>query len=115
MDRFNLSIAAHPASGFLRWVQLKDRDALDPEAELVAVADALPPAAMALAAQWGPISTTCWQLNMLTDAPQSPDGWWLLEAVTTHAERGSSSQTMTIWNRNGSPIATATQSVALFI
>jgi hypothetical protein len=115
IERFTLSIAARPTAGFLRWARLKDREGLDPETELVAIADALPPAAMALATQWGPISTTAWQLNMLTDTPQTDDGWWLLEAVTTHAEHGSSSQTMTIWNRNGYPVATATQSVALFI
>ena len=98
-----------------RWVQLRERVMLDVETELVVIADALPPAAMTLIRDWGPISTTTWQLNMVTDAPATRDGWWLLEAKTLHAGHGSSSQTMTIWNRDGAPIATATQSVALFI
>jgi acyl-CoA thioesterase len=98
-----------------RWVRLKDRASLDPEAELIAIADALPPAAMTLAKEWGPISTTTWQLNLVTDTVQTTDGWWLLEAKTLHAGHGSSSQTMTIWNRSGNAVATATQSVALFI
>jgi Thioesterase-like superfamily len=97
------------------WRRLKQRDALDPEVELVAIADALPPAAMSLAKEWGPISTTTWQLNLLTDTPRTHDGWWLLEAVTLAAHNGASSQTMTIWNREGEAVATATQSVALFI
>jgi acyl-CoA thioesterase len=98
-----------------RWIKLKERDDLDPETELVCIADALPPAAMTLAKRWGPISTTTWQLNLLTDTPSTQDGWWLLEASTLYAGDGNSSQTMTIWNRNGSPVATATQSVALFL
>ena len=98
-----------------RWVRLHNREGIDPAVELIAVADALPPAAMTLAREWGPISTTTWQLNMVTDHPVSDDGWWLLEARTLHAGDGSSSQTMTIWNRDGEPVATATQSVALFI
>ena len=98
-----------------RWIRLNERDNLDPEIELLAIADGLPPAAMTLAKGWGPISTTTWQLNLVTDAPTTTDGWWLLEAKTLQAAHGSSSQTMTIWNRNGEPVATATQSVALFI
>lgn len=98
-----------------RWIRLNDRAGLDPETELVAIADALPPAAMTLAAEWGPISTTTWQLNLVTDAPATDDGWWLLEARTLYAGNGNSSQTMTIWNRAGQAVATATQSVALFI
>lgn len=98
-----------------RWVRLKHREGLDPETELVCIADALPPAAMSLVTEWGPISTTTWQLNLVSDAPSTDDGWYLLEARTLYAGDGNSSQNMTIWNRNGSPVATATQSVALFI
>lgn len=97
------------------WRRLKQRAGLDPEIELIAVADALPPAAMSLASEWGPISTTTWQLNLVTDAPATSEGWWLLDARTPHVDRGNSTQTMTIWNRNGSAIATAMQSVALFL
>jgi acyl-CoA thioesterase len=97
------------------WRRLKDRHGLDPEVELLAIADALPPAAMALAKDWGPISTTTWQLNLVTDAPATRDGWWLLEAKALDAANGNSSQVMTIWNADGAAVATATQSVALFI
>jgi Thioesterase-like superfamily len=104
------------SDGMIRaWRRLKRRETLDPEVELVAIADALPPAAMSLAKEWGPISTTTWQLNILTDTPRPTDGWWLLEAKILDALNGASSQTMTIWNRNGEAVGTATQSVALFI
>lgn len=104
-----------PRGGFRRWVRLKERDGLDPLFELIAIADALPPAAMALGAQFvGPVSTTTWQLNLVNDAPATTDGWWLIETVTLDVGDGTSSQAMTIHNRNGDAVATATQSVALF-
>jgi acyl-CoA thioesterase len=116
LQQFEFAKAGDPVIGnWLRWARLKDRADVDPEVELVAVADALPPAAMSVAKQWGPISTTTWQLNLMTDAPATRDGWWLLGAELLHAADGNSSQTMTIWNRDGAAVATATQSVALFI
>lgn len=116
LANFEFARAGDPQPGqWLRWVRLKDRSALSGDIELVAIADALPPAAMSLARQWGPISTTTWQLNLVTDAPLTDDGWWLIEAHMLHAGHGSSSQAMTIWNRAGQPVATATQSVAIFV
>jgi acyl-CoA thioesterase len=115
LRNFDLAGAAERDAGFVRWARLRERDGLDAEVELMAIADALPPAAMKLAKQWGPISSATWQLNLVTDTPATRDGWWLLGADTLHAGHGSSSQSMTIWNRDGDPIATATQSVALFV
>ena len=115
LANFDLSHWNNQEAGFRRWVRLKEREGVDPEVELVAVADALPPAAMALVKDWGPVSTTTWQLNLVTDTPSTRDGWWLLSADTLHAGQGSSSQTMTIWNRDGAAVATATQSVAVFV
>ena len=96
------------------WRRLRERAGLDPEIELVAIADALPPAAMSLIDGWGPISTTTWQLNII-DGGASPDGWFLLESVADQAADGASAQYMAIWNREGLAVATATQSVALFL
>jgi len=115
LDNFELSGWVRGGGRIARWCRLRERDGLPPEVELVAIADALPPAAMSLIDGWGPISTTTWQLNLVTDDIATRDGWWLLEATTLHAGNGSSSQSMTIWNRDGRAIATATQSVALFI
>lgn len=96
------------------WRRLRERDGLDPEIELVAIADALPPAAMSLIDGWGPISTTTWQLNIIDPAP-APEGWFLLESVVDQAADGASAQYMAIWARDGRAVATATQSVALFL
>ncbi len=116
LQQFEFAKAGDPAIGnWLRWVRLKDRTDLDPEVELVAIADALPPAAMSVATQWGPVSTTTWQLNLVSGAPATRDGWWLLGAELLHAADGNSSQNMTIWNRDGAAVGTATQSVALFV
>jgi acyl-CoA thioesterase len=115
LQNFDLAAGAKRDAGFLRWARLREREDVDPEVELLAIADGLPPAAMALAKEWGPISTTTWQINLVTDTPRTRDGWWLLSDDTLHAGHGSSSQNMTIWNRDGDAVATATQSVALFV
>ncbi|TFI57439.1 thioesterase family protein [Sphingomonas parva] len=98
-----------------RWARLKDRSGLSPALELVAIADVLPPPALMLAHRPGPISTTTWQLDLLTPAPSTEDGWWLLSAEADMAERGFSSQAMTVHNADGALIAVAKQSVALFV
>lgn len=115
LQNFEMSEWSAAGGTVRRWCRLNDRHALSPDIELIAIADALPPAAMTLARDWGPVSTTTWQLNLVTDAPGTREGWWLLEAKALHAGHGSSSQTMTIWNSDGVAQATATQSVALFI
>lgn len=99
---------------FLRWARLRERDGVDPAVEVLAAADALPPAAMPLFGAPAPISTMTWQINMLTAAPQSDDGWWLLRARADYTRNGCSSQFMHIWNARGEPIAQAIQSVAIF-
>lgn len=118
-NNFNWSDAwprpAEPEPDVSRWVQLKERAGLDPMVELIAIGDALPPAAMPLMKQWGPISTMTWLVNLLTPEPQTRDGWWLIRATASFARNGCSSQAMHIWNADGKPIATAMQSVALFV
>jgi hypothetical protein len=115
LGNFDFAKVGEPLPGnWLRWARLKQHAALDPEVELIAVADALPPAAMSAAKAWGPISTTTWQLNVV-GSPVTREGWWLLGADLLHAANGNSSQSMTIWNRDGAAVATATQSVAIFV
>ncbi len=97
------------------WHRLAERDGLDPMTELLCIGDGLPPAAMGLMDASGPISSMNWQVNMLTDAPQTENGWWLLESVTHHAHHGASSQYMTVWNSKLEPVMVAMQSVALFV
>jgi acyl-CoA thioesterase len=103
-----------PVADVSRWVRLKSREGLDPMVELIAIADALPPAALPLMTVRAPISTMTWLVNLLTPKPQTRDGWWLIRAVGNYAENGCSSQSMYVWNSEGQPIASAMQSIALF-
>ena len=113
--RFGLPKRETPAADVNRWVQLKERAGLDPITEVVAVADALPPAAMPLmTGGFGPVSSMTWLVNMLTPAPATRDGWWFLRSESNYARAGCSSQMMSVWNADGMPIATGMQSVALF-
>jgi acyl-CoA thioesterase len=97
------------------WHRLKERDGLDPVADLICMGDALPPSTMGLMQKEGMISSINWQFNLLTDAPVTDNGWWFLESETHHAVHGASSQYMTVWNSKGQPMMTGMQSVALFV
>jgi len=61
-----------------------------------------------------PVSTMHWQVNLLTPAPTTQDGWWLLRTVGDYAEQGCSSQRMAIWNTQGEPVMAGMQSIAIF-
>jgi acyl-CoA thioesterase len=96
------------------WHRLTEYDGLDPIAELICIGDALPPSAMGLMTEKGMVSSMNWQINMLTDAPSTEDGWWYLSSETHHAANGASSQYMTVWNSHGEAVLTGMQSVAIF-
>jgi acyl-CoA thioesterase len=102
-------------SRLANWHRLKERDGLDPVADLICMGDALPPSTMGLMQRDGMISSINWQFNLLTDAPATDNGWWFLESETHHAAHGASSQYMTVWNSWGEPMMTGMQSVALFV
>jgi acyl-CoA thioesterase len=96
------------------WVRLREADGLEPMVALLLTADALPPGVMPLMGGWSPVSSMTWLVNLLTPAPVTRDGWWLLRAAGSYAENGCSSQDMAIWNADGAPIASGMQSVAIF-
>ena len=81
---------------------------------LAALADALPPAAMASFSEVAPISTMTWMFDVLDDDPRTEDGWWLSQSVAEHSGDGYSSQAMRVWNRAGQPIVVGRQNVAIF-
>lgn len=99
----------------LRWVRLAERENLHPMVELMAIGDALPPAAMALFDKPGPISSMSWMINILAAEPQTRDGWYLTRSTADHARHGSSSQLMQLWTTDGHPVAEGMQSVAIFV
>ncbi|QQN75363.1 thioesterase family protein [Croceicoccus sp. YJ47] len=96
------------------WVRLRDRGGLDPFAELLLVGDALPPGALTLMKEPGPVSSAMWSIDLLVSEPRTRDGWWLLETRTDQAEGGMSTQSMAIWNADGEPVAIGSQTVSIF-
>lgn len=113
--RHALPIEERHTPDFMRWVRLKERDGLHPMVEMMAIGDAMPPAAMALFKQPGPISSMTWQVNLLTPNPVTTDGWWLTRSTADLAREGSSSQVMQVWNADRTPVITGMQSVAIFV
>lgn len=98
-----------------RWARLRARQGVHPFVELLAIGDALPPAAFKLlGGKSVPLSSLNWQINFLVPAPVTDRGWWLLAASADTAHDGYSSQRMTVWNDAGEPIAEAMQGVAIF-
>ncbi len=98
----------------LTWVRFVDPPACDPAVALLALGDALPPAAMALFRKFGPVSSMNWTVTMLADAPTSADGWWLLDSHCDHAVGGLSVQQMTVWNAAGEAVVAGSQAVAIY-
>ena len=111
--RFALPRQSEPLPEIAWWVRLKDRSGLDPMVELVLMADGLPPGVMPLLRK-GPVSSMTWLINLLTAAPATRDGWFLVRAAGNYAENGCSSQEMGVWNADGAPLATGMQSIAIF-
>ncbi len=97
------------------WHRLRESEGLSPFAELMCIGDALPPSVMGLFEQQAMVSSMNWHINMLTDNPQTENGWWFLDSETHHASHGASSQNMTVWDSGGRAVMKAMQSVALFI
>jgi acyl-CoA thioesterase len=97
------------------WHRFKERESLDPIAELLCIGDALPPAAMGLMPEKAPVSSINWQVNILESEPRTNRGWWYVQSEADHAIHGSSSQRMMAWNSEGRPMMTGMQAVALFI
>lgn len=99
----------------LAWVRFGEEPAVDTDIGLLALGDALPPAALTLFRQFGPVSSMNWTVHMLVDQPQTRDGWWLLHSRAEHSERGFSVQEMTVWNRDGQAVARGGQGVGIFV
>lgn len=110
---YDLKDAAGPTQ-WLRWGRLIDREGLDPEVELMAMGDALPPAAFKLFERMTPLSSLTWIVNILVPAAATRDGWWLLAAETDRARDGYSSQSMRMSNADGALVAEGMQGVAIF-
>ncbi len=98
----------------LTWVRLVQAPDCHPAVALLALGDALPPAALHLFRQFGPMSSMNWTVHMLTDHPVSASGWWLVSSRSSHVRHGFSVQDMTIWDDGGRPVMAGGQGVALY-
>ena len=101
--------------GYIRtWSRHKDAASRDGVEALLCLGDVLPPAAMPLMRSFAPVSSMSWMFNLLSDNPQTDDGWWHVEARLTAANGGYSSQVMRIWNTDGELVVEGMQSIAIF-
>jgi len=99
----------------LLWVRHREDDLPPSLVSLLALADAPPPAAMVLFPSRAPISTMSWGVEVLDESVRTEGGWWLIRTAAQTVGAGYSSQAMTVWNRSGTPVLAARQSVAIFI
>ncbi len=97
------------------WVRWAEQPDCDPHIALLALADALPPAATPLFKQFGPISSSTWMQHFLSDHPQTQDGWWLMVSRTNHVANGFSAQSMYIWNSARELVSVGGQGVVLYV
>ncbi|MEL6687233.1 MAG: thioesterase family protein [Pseudomonadota bacterium] len=95
------------------WSRHKDPASREGEASLLCLADILPPAALTIMTQLGPVSSMTWICNILRK-PETRDGWYHVEADLTAALDGYSSQVMRIWNTDGELIVEGMQSITIF-
>lgn len=97
-----------------RWERFRDRSGMSAEAELIAIADALPPGSVRAAKRPGPLSSINWSMTLLGEAQTTRDGWWLVETASNGAAEGFSSETLRLWNADGVEVMRGLQSVAIF-
>ena len=97
----------------LVWVRHRDAEVKDSDAGLIALADALPPAAMTMFTEPSPVSTATWSMEFLTDR-YANRGWHLLRTQAEHVGEGYSSQHMNVWDEAGRPLMVARQLVTIY-
>ena len=110
---------AGPATGaseprLLIWLRHKDAGAGHAAPALIALADAPPPAAMAMFAAPAPISTMTWSIDLFAAPDEAPQAWRLIESRADNVGHGYSGQAMTLWTAGGAPLLVARQNVAVF-
>jgi len=96
------------------WVRHKDEASRLHPLSLMCIADVLPPALTPLLDKPTPLSSMTWMMDVLTDTPETENGWWLLEVSADHVRGGLSTQDMTIWNAHGDCVVKGRQMVTVF-
>lgn len=99
---------------FTCWTRFSRPQGVEPTTALLALADALPPAAMVSFPEFGVISSMTWSIEV--DAvPDSAEGWFLQQATAEDTADGYSRQAMTLWDERGRRLFAARQTVAIFV
>lgn len=97
------------------WMRHKDEAAPQDATSVLAIADAPPPAALSMLRMPAPISSMTWMAEFMTDDIRTcSDGWWFAQHTAQLAKDGYSSQSMRLWNRDGTPILVGRQTIAVF-
>ncbi|MEM7687765.1 MAG: thioesterase family protein [Pseudomonadota bacterium] len=112
--RFGQAKDADHGATIRRWTRLTEDHALDPVAKLVLMGDVMPPGAMRIMQRTGPISSINWSFNVLDPETRSPDGWYLSENASQHADLGYSSERLRMWDADGKQVLEGLQCVAVF-
>ena len=94
------------------WVRYVEAADVDPTLALLALADSLPPAAMAAFTAPAPISTMTWMIDLIHPLPS--DGWRLLRSRSEACADGYSQQAMDVLAEDGTRIAVGRQTVTVF-
>jgi hypothetical protein len=97
----------------LTWIRHRDPEVPDGDAGLIALADALPPAAMLMFTEISPVSTATWSMEFLTER-YANRGWHLLRTQAEHVGDGYSSQHMNVWDAEGRPLLVGRQLVTIY-
>nr|WP_180166557.1 thioesterase family protein [Stenotrophomonas sp. SbOxS2]NYT99406.1 thioesterase family protein [Stenotrophomonas sp. SbOxS2] len=93
------------------WVKHQNSNGLDPVVALIALGDALPPAAVTSLNRPAPVSSVNW----FFDIASAPGGeWFLLRSFSEKAAHGYSIQQMDVWDESGKRVMTGRQTVAVF-
>lgn len=105
---------ADQAPEMLVWLRHKDRNPQSNLVSLLALADALPPAIFATYQEPVPISTVSWSVDFLDESFENESSWWLVRSIAESARFGFSTQVISIWKPDGTPVLSARQNVAIF-
>jgi len=110
----NLPLSGAGGSEFLFEIGLRD-EARAGESHVVAIADCLPPLALAHSSRPAPVSTLTWMLEFLADDLAAlASGPWRLDGRLLAASDGYTNQSTVVWAPGGVPVALSHQSVAVF-
>jgi len=97
-------------------IHLRQRDdGFIDEAQLIALADSVPPPALSLLDKPTPASTLSWSLEFVRHLPPQPaEHWWRMDAGIVAARDGYSSQDAHLFGPDGQLVALSRQVVAVF-